>query len=159
VNDEQRDGIGCPETLPKCPGRGCDHVMCIEQRRVLEDGSHAMSDDLKGAEEAAAAQLLIALAFTVPAGTDVRQAFGKELLAYRDAVRAAERTAREQAEQNERLALERLSQALTGSNAATWDEVFHAAEQSGQGAALAPRCVPAPPQVALDEAHIIRSNN
>jgi hypothetical protein len=46
VNEEQRDGIGCPEIGPKCPGRGCDHVMCIEQRRVLEDGSHAMSDDL-----------------------------------------------------------------------------------------------------------------
>jgi hypothetical protein len=29
---------------------------------------------------------------------------------------------------NERMVLERLSRALTGSNASTWDELFHAAE-------------------------------
>jgi hypothetical protein len=24
-------------TMPKCPGHACDHVLCIEQRRMLEE--------------------------------------------------------------------------------------------------------------------------
>jgi hypothetical protein len=50
---------------------------------------------------------------------------GDELVVQRD---AAERRA-EQAEQNERLVMERLSKALTGGNAATWDEVCDAADE------------------------------
>lgn len=34
---------------------------------------------------------------------------------------------------NEGLALRRLSDALTGGSAGTWDEIFHAAEQIGSG--------------------------
>lgn len=37
----------------------------------------------------ATASLLIALAFTVPVGTDVRKAFGAELKAFKDAAYAA----------------------------------------------------------------------
>jgi hypothetical protein len=46
--------------------------------------------------------------------------------------RGAIREALSSQEENERLAFEHLSKALAGGNASTWDEVFHAAEQSGE---------------------------